>query len=161
MTPNTPKSPNTPEDAVVVRRRIRAEPEVVFSYLIDRDRLLSWQGVEAVLDPRPGGMYRIRVLGDAIATGRYTEIAPPVRVVLTWGWENEGDPVPPGSSTLRIELAPDVLGTLLTLTHTDLPTLAREPHRTGWEHYLDRLTIRASGGDPGPDPWEQEAEEGG
>ncbi|MEY9939989.1 SRPBCC domain-containing protein [Streptacidiphilus sp. MAP5-3] len=148
-----------PGSAVVIRRRIRAEPEAVFSYLTDHDRLLSWQGVEAELDPRTGGAYRIRVVADAIASGRYTELTPPVRIVLTWGWENEGDPVPPGSSTVRIELTPDALGTLLTLTHTDLPAAAREPHRTGWEHYLDRLTIRASGGDPGPDPWAEEAAE--
>jgi hypothetical protein len=24
-------------------------------------------------------------------------------------------------------------------------------HRDGWEHYLDRLAVRAAGGDPGPD----------
>jgi hypothetical protein len=24
-------------------------------------------------------------------------------------------------------------------------------HRDGWNHYLDRLTVRATGGDPGPD----------
>jgi hypothetical protein len=23
----------------------------------------------------------------------------------------------------------------------------------GWEHFLPRLAIVASGGDPGPDPW--------
>ena len=25
-------------------------------------------------------------------------------------------------------------------------------HQAGWSHYLDRLAVRASGGDPGPDP---------
>jgi hypothetical protein len=24
-------------------------------------------------------------------------------------------------------------------------------HRDGWNHYLDRLAVRAAGGDPGPD----------
>jgi hypothetical protein len=30
-------------------------------------------------------------------------------------------------------------------------TIACSQHRGGWDHYLDRLTVRAAGGDPGPD----------
>jgi hypothetical protein len=26
-------------------------------------------------------------------------------------------------------------------------------HDEGWNHYLDRLTTAAAGGDPGPDHW--------
>jgi hypothetical protein len=26
-------------------------------------------------------------------------------------------------------------------------------HATGWPHFLDRLSVLASGGDPGRDPW--------
>jgi hypothetical protein len=51
-----------------------------------------------------------------------------------------------------IELEPSGDGTLVRLTHSDLvaPPIA-ELHRQGWEHYLDRLRIRAQGGDPGAD----------
>jgi hypothetical protein len=26
-------------------------------------------------------------------------------------------------------------------------------HATGWNHFLPRLTLTATGTDPGPDPW--------
>jgi hypothetical protein len=32
-----------------------------------------------------------------------------------------------------------------------------EHHRAGWDRYLDRLSIRAEGGDPGPDSPEMNA----
>ena len=146
----------TPEGRVVVKRRIKAGPETVYSFFTDHDRWLSWQGVEGYYDPRPGGVYRMRVIGDAIATGTYTKLEPYRRIVFTWGWENEGDPVPPGSSQVQIDLAPDPEGTMLILTHSELPEAARQPHQDGWEHYLARLTVRAEGGDPGPDRWMQE-----
>ena len=57
-----------------------------------------------------------------------------------------------GSSTVLIELEPDGAGTLLRLTHSALaPPPVAEHHRQGWERYLERLRVRAEGGDPGPD----------
>ncbi|WP_037605804.1 SRPBCC family protein [Streptacidiphilus rugosus] len=147
------------EGGVVLRRRIRAAPETVFSFFTDHDRRLSWQGAEGSFDPRPGGAYRMRVVGDAVASGEFAELTPYRRIVFSWGWENEGDPVPPGSSRVEIDLTPVAEGTLLTLTHSQLPENARAPHEAGWEHYLSRLAVRAEGGDPGPDLWLQEAEE--
>ena len=74
------------------------------------------------------------------------------RIVFTWGWEGNQIPVPPGSSTVTIELEPADDGTLLRLTHSGLePTDAQELHRKGWERYLDRLARRTTGEDPGPD----------
>jgi uncharacterized protein YndB with AHSA1/START domain len=147
----------TPDGSVVVQRRIKARPETVFSFFTDSQRWLSWQGIEGVFDPTPGGAYRMRVVGDATASGRFEEVEPYTRIVFTWGWENEGDPVPPGSSRVEITLAPEPDGTLLTLTHSALPEPAREPHQAGWEHYLDRLAVRAPGGDPGPDSWMEQS----
>jgi hypothetical protein len=72
--------------------------------------------------------------------------------VLTWGWEGDASPLPAGSTTVVIEFEPDGAGTRVRLTHSDLvaPSIA-ELHRQGWEHYLERLRIRAQGGEPGPD----------
>ena len=40
----------------------------------------------------------------------------------------------------------------MRLTHRGLPDDdAVKQHTIGWTHYLDRLSVRASGGDPGPD----------
>ncbi|MBI4202212.1 MAG: SRPBCC domain-containing protein [Chloroflexi bacterium] len=118
--------------------------------------MVLWMGTEAILDPRPGGSYRINVTGRDIAVGRYHEVVPNTRVVFTWGWEGEGSPVPPGSTTLEITLTPQGNGTLVRLRHLGLPEPAQEQHQAGWIHYLERLAAIASGGDPGPDPWAQQ-----
>jgi len=137
---------------VVVQRRIKASPETVFSFFTDPTRWLQWQGVDATIEARPSGTFRVNVRGDGYASGRFTEVDPPRRVVFTWGWELPGNPVPPGSSTVEIELTPDGDQTVVTLTHRDLPPEACDVHRVGWEHYLSRLVTVAEGGDPGVDP---------
>ena len=51
--------------------------------------------------------------------------------------------MPPGSSTVEIELEPDGDGTLLRFTHRDLPSAeAAESHSNGWDHYLERCGSR-------------------
>ncbi len=46
---------------------------------------------------------------------------------------------------------PDGDGTILRLTHRGLPPDARPMHVAGWEHYIPRLAVAATGADPGPD----------
>jgi uncharacterized protein YndB with AHSA1/START domain len=136
---------------VVVTRRINASPATVFSFFTDLERWTSWQGVDGEIDPRPGGVLRLRMPGGQIASGRFAEIVPERRLVFSWGWEGDSPPAP-DSTTVVIELEPDGTGTLLRLTHSDLaPPPVAEHHRQGWERYLERLAIRAEGGDPGPD----------
>ncbi len=137
---------------VVVTRRIEASPATVYSFFADIERWASWQGVDGEIDLRPGGLLRIRMPGGQVASGRFVEVVPGQRLVFTWGWEGDAPPVPPGSTTVVIELEPDRAGTLLRLTHSALaPPSVAEHHRIGWERYLERLRLRAEGGDPGPD----------
>jgi uncharacterized protein (TIGR02453 family) len=140
------------DGVVTVTRWIDAAPETVFSFFRDRGRWLSWQGVTAEIDLRPGGTFRMNVRGDGYAAGEFVIVDPCERIVLTWGWENEALGVPPGSSTVEVTFEPDGGGTLVRLRHSGLPRTALDPHSEGWGHYLDRLTVRAAGGDPGPDP---------
>lgn len=148
-------------DAIEVEVRIAARPEIVFSFFIDPAKMMRWKGISASLDPRPGGIYRVDINGRDVARGEYLEVAPYSRVVFTWGWEGEGSPLPPGSSTVEVTLIPDGDGTLVRLRHRGLPLDQRDSHAEGWNHYLPRLAIAAAGGDPGPDPWAAAAEEGG
>ena len=138
-------------DVVVSEVRIEASPETIFPFFTDPAKLVLWKGITAELDPRPGGRYRCDLNGTDVALGEYVVLDPPRRVVFTWGWENEGSPVPPGSSSVEITLTPDGAATLVRLTHRDLPEPARSEHRQGWDHYLARLAIAAAGGDPGRD----------
>jgi|GEM_PF-4531429 len=43
-------------------------------------------------------------------------------------------------------------GTLVILTHHDLPTAETDLHKRGWVHYVDRLAGVAEGKDIGLDP---------
>ena len=133
--------------------RIAARPETVFSFFTDPEKMVRWKGIEASLDPRPGGVYRVNMNGRDVASGQYVEVVPHTRVVFTWGWEGEGTAFPPGSSTVEISLIPDGDGTIVRLRHLGLPADQRDPHQEGWDHYLARLTTVAEGRDPGPDPW--------
>ena len=138
---------------VVVTRLIAASPATVFSFFTDAGRWSAWQGVDAEVDPRPGGILRVRMPGAQVASGRFVELVAHRRIVFTWGWEGEAPPVAPGSTTVVVELEPDPVGTLLRLTHSGLaPLPVTEHHRDGWERYLERLRVRAEGGDPGPEP---------
>jgi uncharacterized protein YndB with AHSA1/START domain len=136
---------------------IAASPETVWEFLVDPDKATRWMGTSATLEARPGGAYRCEVLPGHIARGEYVEVDRPRRLVFTWGWEKGGGDdavVSPGSSTIEIELAPEGDGTRLRFVHRDLPTVeAAESHAHGWDHYLARLAIAASGGDTGEDPW--------
>ena len=89
---------------------------------------------------------------QAIARGEYVLIEPPQRVVFTFGWEGEGHPIPPGSSTVEVTLMPDGDGTVVRQVHRDLPADALADHAQGWEHYLSRL-VQAVTGSAAPDPW--------
>ena len=145
-------------DAVEVEIRIAARPETVFSFFVDPAKMMRWKGIDASLDPRPGGTYRVDINGRNVARGEYLEVVPYNRLVFTWGWEGEGSPLPPGSSTVEVTLTSDGDGTIVRLRHLGLPAEQRDAHAEGWNHYLPRLAIAAAGGDPGPDPWATPAE---
>ena len=132
--------------------RIDESPEAIFPFLTDPQKIVRWKGVDATVEASPGGVYRVNVTGAKHAVGEYLEVDAPNRVVFTWGWEGD-EQLPPGSSTVTIELIPDGDGTIVRLTHSGLPEGADAAQLQGWEHFLPRLAIVASGGDPGPDPW--------
>ena len=134
------------------RIKIEARPETVFSFLTDPAKLAMWQGQHVAVDVTPGGMHRIVIRDGMVMRGEYLEITPPTRLVYTFGWEGDDNPIPAGSTTVSYDLVPDGDGTMLTLTHTGLPDEeAAKMHAMGWEHYAERLAIAAAGGDPGPD----------
>ena len=136
---------------------IAASPETVWEFLVDPDKATRWMGETASFDAQPGGEYRVGVIPGHTAAGEFVELDPPRRLVFTWGWEPGHDganAVPPGSSTVEVELVRSGDGTTLRFRHYGLPNSeAAESHGHGWDHYLERLVIAARGDDPGEDPW--------
>ncbi|MDA1188315.1 MAG: SRPBCC domain-containing protein [Chloroflexi bacterium] len=141
------------EEIIQCEVKINARPETIFPFFIDPVKMLKWKGIKANLDPQPGGTYKVEVTPKHVALGKYVEVTPNSRVVFTWGWEGDGHPVPPGSTTVEITLHPQGSATLVRLKHTGLVKATSGQHDEGWVHFLERLSIAAEGRDPGPDPW--------
>jgi uncharacterized protein YndB with AHSA1/START domain len=147
---------DTTTESVTVERAIEiaARPETVWELLTDPAEATRWMGLTADFDLRPGGTYRVEVLSGNVARGEFVEIDPPRRLVYTFGWEQGVSEVASGSSTVEFELIPTSGGTILQLRHYGLPTPdSAGSHGHGWDHYLERLAVAATEGDPGIDPW--------
>jgi uncharacterized protein YndB with AHSA1/START domain len=129
---------------LVMSERIRATPDQVFRYLVEPDKLVRWMGVEAQIDPRPGGAFWLDVTGENIAAGNYVEVDPPHRVVFTWGWEGSEE-VPPGSSTVAFTLTAEGDETIVELVHSGLPGGQSDEHVRGWTYFVGRLVRAAEG----------------
>jgi uncharacterized protein YndB with AHSA1/START domain len=143
-------------EAFTVEREltIAARPETVWQLLVDPAEQSKWWGTPLDFEARAGGPFRVEVIPGHIASGEFVEVDAPRRLVYTWGWEGDGNRVPPGSSTVTIDLAEAGDGTLLTFVHSGLPTHeSTASHSFGWDNYLGRLAAAARGEDPGRDPF--------
>lgn len=130
---------------------IKASPATIFPYLVDPARLVEWMGTEALLNPVPGGEFRVLCGGVNPSAGEFVEVIPNQKVVFTFGWDLPGHPIPAGSTQVEITLTPDGEHTLLRLVHRGLPDDAIGDHLGGWNYYLGRLEMVIDGVDPGPD----------
>jgi uncharacterized protein YndB with AHSA1/START domain len=138
----------------VQRLVIQAPADEVFQYLIDPALFGDWMASGATLDPTPGGLVRWTHPNGDTVSGRYVEVDPPRRLVFTYGWERAEVKIPPGSTTVEIDLmSQDDGSTLVTLVHRGLQDRAADAHRGGWAHYLNRLRCAAEGEHVEPDPW--------
>ena len=132
-----------------------APAEEVFRHLTDPAAMIRWMGQHAVLKPVPGGAFEIDINGIPVR-GQYLEVDPPRRVVVSWGVAGSAD-MPPGATEVEFTLTPIPAGTRLYVVHRGLAPDQAEVHAAGWRHFLDRLASSVTGGDPGPDPWDQQA----
>lgn len=131
---------------------IDASPATIYALLTVPEQHVRWEGTEADLDPRPGGLYRVLIAGQYEASGEFVEVVPDEKVAFTFGWDDEGNPIRPGSTTVEITLEPEGDKTRVRLRHSGLPDdEAVAMHIHGWDHYLGRLAVAAPGGDAGPD----------
>lgn len=127
---------------------IDAQPETVWRFFTDPERLLRWWG-QAEVDARPGGTIRVSMHEGPrpIMRGEFIELVPYQRIVFTFGWEATlGAPdLPPGSSRVEVTLTGHGGGTQLTLRHSGLPPMLAGETTDGWVHVLNRLAAVAHG----------------
>jgi uncharacterized protein YndB with AHSA1/START domain len=139
--------------AVVVDVEIEAPVAAVWELLTDPGEMARWLGISASPEPSPGGRFRFELFDGQYCSGRYVEVSHHRRLVFTWGWENPAIPVPPGSTTVTVDLeALSSDRTQLRLTHVGLDEAMRPLHAEGWQRYLARLQAVAEGREPPPDP---------
>jgi uncharacterized protein YndB with AHSA1/START domain len=145
--------PNETDSVVEHEVRVAASPDSVFEFFTDPAKMVQWMGTEATLDPRPGGICRVNPGGREVVVGEFVELQRPRRIVFTWGWESALFATPSRSTLVEVSLIPDGEDTVVRLAHRRLKADALGFHRAGWEHFLPRLALAASGTDPAADPW--------
>jgi len=139
---------------LVLVRRIKARPQVVFDAITTPEGIANWWGPDAgpVLvaetDVRVGGRYRVRFRmldgSEHESRGQYLEIVPPERLVMDWRWI--GGVEDSGESRVEIVLRPIPEGTELTFTHSRLAgEESRRSHEEGWIGALRKLEVYLGG----------------
>ena len=131
------------ENAVVVKRVIKAGPEQVFEAFIKPGIMSKWfygmeNGTSEVSNTlEVGGEFRINMRsGDGkeyMHTGEYREIVPFEKLVFTWnsGFAND--------TIVTVSFRPVSGGTEVVIQHELLTVSERENHRRGWTICLSNL----------------------
>ena len=137
------------QDALVVRRVIRASREEIFDMWTEADNLRLWMrppralGATAESDARVGGRYRIVMHGDRDYDhhGEYLVVDRPSKLSFTW--ISEGSHYQ--TSVVTVELFDRGGGqTELVLTHERLPQEEAARHAEGWTEILGELATAIS-----------------
>jgi len=140
------KSP--PTYSIEVRRTVPAPRERVYRAWTDPAALTRWFApsnafttVVHLLEPKPGGRYRIEMRPPAgpshTATGVFQEVEPPDRLAFTWRWEEQ--PAMP-DTLVTVTLEPLGESTEVILSHSLFESEREsDEHRQGWTSCLERL----------------------
>jgi len=144
-------------ETVEIKHQYNASLKQVFTAWSDPDALGHWFGPHShkckieKYDFRVDGHYQIRMIPitedtdcagdsskDSVCAGTFVEIIPDQKIVMTFGWiENGGDI----DNTLLTVIFAETNGiTEITLIHERLPNKpAADAHRGGWEGSLECL----------------------
>ncbi len=146
-------------DELRITRFFKAPRALVYQAWTTPAMLVHWFGcaafstVDAKADARVGGHWRVLMRApdgtDFPAFGRYIELVPIERIVMTHQWEKEVAGVNPAKNEtiVTVVLFDDEGGTRLEFQQTGLATEAsRDSHIGGWCDSMDALAERIAEG---------------
>jgi uncharacterized protein YndB with AHSA1/START domain len=130
---------------------IAAPPERVFDHFVKPELLVRWMGDFARLEAADGGAFSVDINGVLIR-GHFVRVERPRLLEIAWG-EAGNEAMPPGATRLRVTFEARGAETHVELEHSGLVQAEATKHAIGWPHFVERLGVVATGGDPGSDPW--------
>ncbi len=146
-------------DELRITRVFDAPRELVWKAWTTPAMLVHWFGcaafstIDADTDVREGGHWRVLMRApdgtDFPAFGRYIELVPVERIVMTHQWEKEVAGVNPAKheTIVTVMLYEEKGGTRLEFQQTGLATEAsRDSHIGGWCDSMDALAERIAAG---------------
>jgi uncharacterized protein YndB with AHSA1/START domain len=149
MNTATARTEGRPADrTLVIERVFKASPEKVFKAWTNPAILVKWWGPEGFdtpeckMDVRAGGEYRTTMVSpdgkSHTVSGIYREISPPNRLVMTWGWEEDGQR---GHETIiEVTFEPASPGTKMRLVQSVFESEnSRDMHNQGWTSSFNDL----------------------
>ena len=140
---------NDADLSLTLTRILDAPRDAVFRAWVDPAHIARWIGPRSIkaevdkMDARPGGAYRIVMHGPTgeayTVRGIYRELAPPERLVFSWGWEDETSR-PRHETVVTISFRAVGDKTEMTLRHEWFESKeARNNHDHGWSGSFDKL----------------------
>lgn len=137
-----------PDWLVVAMDLDGVEPAAVLPWFVDATLLNQWWGEEALIEPRPGGLYQVNWPAMAWTMRGTVALVTPDTLAYSWTWDHEPDQPP---RAVIVHAVPTATGSRLTVTQgpyrpqaaaSDDEALDRAGHREGWLYFLDRLRAK-------------------
>lgn len=128
---------------LVITQHVPAPPPEVYAAWLTPEGMSRWWWVNIgdttyAVDGREGGDYLVQSVAAGIGVrGTFRTLREPDLIELTWVWL-DGDVAGP-EETVRVDLAEQGGGTLVTVTHLVADPDGVESYRQGWEHVLGNL----------------------
>ena len=118
---------------------IDATPEMAFEAVTKASELREWMCEYAWTMIQANGVYHARWEGGYYTNGRFVELDPPRRAVITWLGPGE-----PGETVVTFTVQPEAGGTRVTIVHTGFGSgpewdEAVAGSEKGWDRGLDNL----------------------
>ncbi|MFP4448522.1 MAG: SRPBCC domain-containing protein [Bacteroidales bacterium] len=107
--------------------KIKGTPEEVFTALTNPFTIELWTGYPAQMDENEGAEFS---LWDGDIEGKNLEIKKNKKIVQEWYFGDQEE-----QSIVTMELYKSGSGTRVKLIHTNIPDIAYENMKTGWNEY--------------------------